>query len=136
MISFSWVSVGVVMVAFAVGYFSGYRMEAERFADYRAKVMTEVRVAQEKQVEMIKRHDQTTQFIQKNYADQLDSLDAYYDGLRVDSASGDGVPPVSRAPQSAHGASSCKPLPVVSQECAQTALKLKELQDWFRAVSK
>jgi hypothetical protein len=136
MMGFPWGVVGMVVVAFAAGWFAGYKFEAERFADYRAKVMAEVRSAAAKQEEMVKRHEQTKQYIEQDYESRLADIESYYRELLDDSASGDGVSPVPAAPSGAHGTATCKPVPVVTKECAQTALKLKELQDWIRGVSR
>jgi len=129
-----WGTMGIIVVAAGVGWFAGYQYEAEKFADYRAKVMAEVRAAQVKQEEMVKRHEQTKRFIEQDYESRLADIEFYYRGMLDDSASSSDLPTVPETPGSALGAATCKPVPVVTKECAQTALKLKELQDWVRGV--
>lgn len=130
----SWISI-VSLVAFGLGYWAGYSEEAEKFEQFRSKVAAQAAVAKAKNEELVKRHEQTAQLIEQTYQAELDLLDDYYHRLLDDRPSGTGVPAVPQAPRRADGAACPKPVPVVTKECAETALKLKELQAWILSVS-
>ena len=131
-----WATLTVVTLSFAAGYWTGYRGEANRFEDFRVKVAAEAKVAQAKQEEMVKRHEQTNQIIEQNYQSQLDSLESYYRRLYDNGTRGGGVPTVPKAPRCVNGSPAPEPVPVVTAECAKAALRLKELQDWVAQISK
>lgn len=131
-----WVTLAVLTLSFVAGYWTGYRGEAKRFEEFRVKVAAEAKVAQVKQEEMVKRHEQTSQIIEQNYQSQLDSLESFYRRLYDNGTRGGGVPPVPKAPRCVNGSPAPEPVPVVTRECAETALRLKELQSWVAQISR
>ena len=131
-----WFRVAIGASLIWAGFWMGYSFANARFVEYRAKVELEGAIAEANLHEVVRKHDQTTKQISHNYQTELVELHGYYSRMLDDQPSGSRVPPVSRAPQSANGTPSCKPVRVVSQECAETALKLRELQNWARQISK
>lgn len=130
----SWLSVAVV-VAFGAGFWAGYHEESQKFEQFRVKVEARAMEAKVKNEEIEKRHEQTTQLIEQTYQAELDLLDDYYRRMLDNNASSGRVSPVPAAPSGSHGAPRCQPIPMVTKECAQAALRLRELQEWVSRVN-
>lgn len=131
-----WGVVAVLVATFALGWGLGFKFEAGRFEDFRIKVAAEARAAQLKLDEAVKQHEETTKQITFDYQTELVELHGYYGRMLDDGSGSRSVPTVPRATQGANGTPSCKPVPVVTKECAETALKLRELQNWVNQMSK
>lgn len=134
MMPVSWMSISVVSVLMASSFYTGYRFEAGRFEAFKTKVEFEAKEAKRKLDEAVKQHEEISKQISHDYQTELVELHGYYSRMLDSGPSRGGVPTDSRTTKGANGAATCKPVPVVSKECAETALKLKELQHWVEQI--
>lgn len=136
MIPLPWGSISVVAVLMASSFYMGFRFEAGRFEAYRTKIEAEAKYAKQKLDEAVKQHEEISKQISHDYQTELVELHSYYSRLLDDGASRGGVSTVSKAARCPDGAPAPKPVPVVTQRCAETALRLKELQHWIQQMQR
>lgn len=134
MMPMTWFYTGLVSLLMVSSFYTGYRFEAGRFLAFKTKVEAEANDAKRKLDEAIKQHEETSKQISHDYQTELVELHGYYSRLLDGGPGRSGVPTVSRTTKGADGAATCKPVPVVTKECAETALKLKELQHWVEQI--
>ncbi len=130
-----WIRVVIGISLIWAGYWMGYSFANARFVEYRAKVELEGAIAEAKLHEAVRKHDETTKQISNDYQVQLVELHGYYSRLFDDQSSGSRVPTNPATPSGSYGTATCKPVPVVTKECAETALKLRELQYWVKGIA-
>jgi len=127
------VGIGITFVA---GAAVGWLHEHDKLVAYRASVESIAAEQEIKNRETIAKHNQTTRDIHKEYANALDRLHQYYNGRLRDNKNTRGMPANSTAASRTSNPSPNQPLTTTERlECAESVLKLIELQKWVREIT-
>lgn len=133
-----------LMAAFGYGYVLGYRHEAEKFDEYKAKTAAYAEAARENKEEKEKEYARQNATIKDNYHLYSNMLSIYFERLRNNEASSSAVRGTATNPKSANvptGESSaacnssrfsiCTVTRAFYEGALRDALKLVEIQDWL-----
>lgn len=121
----------LIVFVFSFGYYKGYSNQKEKFDAFKLQIEANAKVQKDKNELLVKKQEQITDNVTKEYADAINKLNAYYANRMHNNSSSSTMPQIPSSSNTTNGETESN-LSSTLRDCALDVTQLLYLQKWIK----